>query len=69
VLCLVECDTATVSDQHKQEVTTYAEQLYNVGQKHVMIYVPEVDGKSLAAQHIIYLMQELSQALWYESHI
>lgn len=61
MLCLVEGRGAVVTAQHERQVQAFAEQLYTVGQKHVIIHVPY--DSAMSAEHMIYMMQELSHAL------
>ncbi|KAI0235089.1 hypothetical protein LSAT2_014514 [Lamellibrachia satsuma] len=62
VLCFIECNRTVLTEQHKSEVQAFANQLYRGMQKHI-IWVPEVDGTPLTAQHMIYFMHDISQAL------
>ena len=68
VLCFIECNRTVLTEQHKREVQAFANQLYRGVQKHI-IWVPEVGGMPLTAQHMIYFMHDISQALRYSSHL
>ena len=64
VLCFIETDTTTLSEQHKQEVTTYATQTYDVVPKHIVVWVPKVDEEHpVPSQFTIYLIRDISLAL------
>ena len=67
VLCFVECRGVVVTAQHEREVRAFADQIYNVGQKHIIIHV--LDDSTMTADHMIYLMHELSHALRYSSDL
>ena len=67
VLCFVECRGVVVTAQHEREVRAFADQIYHVGQKHVIIH--PLDDSTMTADHIIYLMHELSHALRYGSDL